>query len=261
MPDPLVNLLNIRLIWLRGNPIKDREPLFTLLRNNPYVRIYLKYGEGQLQLPVSFPPWDVNQDGNVNILDLILVAQFFNTDASQNPQADVNGDGLINILDLIVIAQNFSESTATAPDSVSIDTLQLTSTMVKGWIKQAQAEDDGSVAVREGIAKLQELLEVMTVPEKTKLLGNYPNPFNPETWIPYQLAESESVTLTIYAANGSKVRTLVLGQQSAGIYQSRGRAAYWDGKNDEGESVSSGIYFYTFTAGDFAANRKMLLVK
>jgi Leucine-rich repeat (LRR) protein/mono/diheme cytochrome c family protein len=98
-------------------------------------------------------------------------------------------------------------------------------------------------------------------PDETALLHNYPNPFNPETWIPYQLAEPAEVTIRIYAASGVLVRTLAVGYQPVGIYQYRSRAAYWDGKNEVGESVASGIYFYTLTAGDFTATRKMLIMK
>ena len=101
----------------------------------------------------------------------------------------------------------------------------------------------------------------VAIPEQTLLLSNYPNPFNPETWIPYQLAKPADVTLRIYAANGALVRTLVLGHQPAGIYRNRSRAAYWDGRNQLGESVASGIYFYTLSAGDFTATRKMLIMK
>ncbi len=93
------------------------------------------------------------------------------------------------------------------------------------------------------------------------LLVNFPNPFNPETWIPYQLAKPAEVTITIYAVDGQVVRTLALGHQPAGMYQSRSRAAYWDGRNAFGEPVASGVYFYTFTAGDFTATRKMLIRK
>ena len=99
------------------------------------------------------------------------------------------------------------------------------------------------------------------VPAKTVLHANYPNPFNPETWIPYQLAKPAEVTVRIYAVNGALVRTLTLGHQTAGVYQSRSRAAYWDGKNALGESVASGVYFYTLSAGDFTATRKMLIWK
>lgn len=102
---------------------------------------------------------------------------------------------------------------------------------------------------------------ILVSPDTTALLPNYPNPFNPETWIPYQLSEPADVTLRIYAANGVLVRTLALGQLSAGVYQNRSRAAYWDGKNESGESVASGLYFYTLSADDFTATRKMLIRK
>ena len=98
-------------------------------------------------------------------------------------------------------------------------------------------------------------------PPTSALLPNYPNPFNPETWIPYQLAKPADVTLTIYDIKGHVVRTLALGHQRAGIYQNRSRAAYWDGRNAFGEPVASGLYFYTLTAGDFTATRKMLIRK
>ena len=99
------------------------------------------------------------------------------------------------------------------------------------------------------------------VPNATSVLPNYPNPSNPETWIPYQLAKPTKVTFTIYNTRGVVVRRLSLGHQLAGFYHNRSRAAYWDGKNESGESVASGIYFYTFTADDFTATRKILIRK
>ena len=90
-------------------------------------------------------------------------------------------------------------------------------------------------------------------------MANYPNPFNPETWIPYQLSKSADVSLTIYDIQGRVVCALDLGHQRAGTYQTRTRAAYWDGRNAQGELVASGVYFYTLTAGDFSATRKMLI--
>ena len=101
----------------------------------------------------------------------------------------------------------------------------------------------------------------VTLPGKTALLANYPNPFNPETWIPYQLAKPADVTITIYRVEGTLVRTLALGQQAAGTYQIQSHAAYWDGKNALGEPVASGVYFYTLTAGEYTATRKMLIRK
>ena len=99
------------------------------------------------------------------------------------------------------------------------------------------------------------------VSQENALLANYPNPFNPETWIPYNLAESADVSVSIYSVNGHLIRTLDLGHQAAGVYRSRSRAAYWDGRNEFGERVASGLYFYTLTAGDFTATRKMLIRK
>ncbi|MCG9132010.1 T9SS type A sorting domain-containing protein [Candidatus Poribacteria bacterium] len=104
-------------------------------------------------------------------------------------------------------------------------------------------------------------LHVSLLPEQTGLLPNYPNPFNPETWIPYQLATPADVSLTIYDIQGGVVRDLDLGHQRAGMYHSRARAAFWDGRNAVGEPVASGVYFYTLTTGDFNATRKMLIRK
>ena len=204
---------------------------------------------------------DVNRDGQVSILDMILVAQHLGETTPSNSEVDVNGDGIVNILDLIIVAQYFGESTAAAPSILAVDSRDGSDpAMVQAWIERAQVEDDGSIAFQQGIANLQRLLASL-IPEKTLLLPNYPNPFNPETWIPYQLAEAGEVRIGIYDLKGSLVRELDLGHQSAGMYQSRGRAAYWDSTNDIGEKVASGVYFYTFTAADFSATRKMIILK
>ena len=101
----------------------------------------------------------------------------------------------------------------------------------------------------------------VTASKDNALAANFPNPFNPETWIPYQLARDADVMLTIHALDGQLVRLLPLGVQPAGTYYRRSRAAYWNGKNEFGEPVASGLYFYTLTAGDFSATRKMLIRK
>ena len=99
------------------------------------------------------------------------------------------------------------------------------------------------------------------IPAETELLSNYPNPFNPETWIPYRLAEDANVTLTIYDLSGHFVRTLDVGHRIASAYESRSKAIHWDGKNGLDERVASGIYFYTLTAGDYSATRRMVILK
>ena len=229
----------------------------------------LPAGPHQIRIAVSgqLATGDVNRDGRVSILDLILVAQQLGRRVPANSPVDVNGDGVVSILDLIRVAQGIGNTTASAapvalnPDLIgAIGAESVDAATIEAWIAQARLEDDGSLAFKQGVENLQNLLASL-IPEATALLANYPNPFNPETWIPYQLAESAEVTLTIYDTNGQLVRHLALGHQAAGIYRSRSRAAYWDGRNQLGESVVSGLYFYTLTAGEFTATRRMLILK
>ncbi len=106
-------------------------------------------------------------------------------------------------------------------------------------------------------------LTVTTLGEvkRSALFQNFPNPFNPETWLPYQLAADAPVSFRIYNAHGQLMLELNLGTQAAGKYLNRDAAAYWDGRNQSGEMVSSGIYFYTLQAGLFQATRRMLILK
>ena len=148
-----------------------------------------------------------------------------------------------------------------AAPSAQQQTLEgLTATDVKYWLTQAQQVNLTDATSQRGILMLQQLLTAF-IPKETSLLPNYPNPFNPETWIPYQLATPAEVSLYIYAVDGKLIRRLALGHQPAGMYQSKNRAVYWDGRNQVGEPVASGVYFYTLTAGDFTATRRMLILK
>ena len=205
---------------------------------------------------------DVNRDGVIDVDDLVLVAsnfgKSFNADANPNP--DVNSDGVVDRKDVLQIITAL-EAAAGAPSLHS----QLTAEVLQKWINEVKQFNYKDEAFQSGIRVLEQLLatlaEAETIPEKNFLLPNYPNPFNPETWIPYQLAEPAEVSISIYATNGKLVRTLNLGYQDVGIYESRSRAAYWDGRNALGEPVASGVYFYTLKAGDFTATRKMLIRK
>ena len=196
---------------------------------------------------------DVNSDGIVNIQDLVSVAANFG-ETGETP-ADVNGDGVVNIQDLVAVATAFGETAANAPAASN-----LTAETVQQWLSDAKRRNLTDATSQRGIGFLEQLLLTLT-PKETALLANYPNPFNPETWIPYQLASPADVTVHIHAVDGALVRTLSLGHKAIGTYQSRSRAAYWDGKNEVGEPVASGVYFYTLTAGDFTATRKMLIRK
>jgi hypothetical protein len=216
----------------------------------------------------QFPPEDVNRDTEVNVKDLVLVAASLGLAKPINPRADVNNDGIVNVLDLVIVAQHIMDRTPpkkVRDPNMPAPALQanaggLDPAFIQEWINLAQVEDDGSVIFDLGIANLKTIL-AYNRPSKTKLLLNYPNPFNPETWIPYQLAEATEVTISIYALNGNLIRTLSLGHRSVGTYHSKSQAAYWDGRNEIGERVASGVYIYTFTAGKFSATGKMLVRK
>ena len=254
---------------------------------NPF---YLALGISQIEPPTPPGPGpgpspgslDVNGDGQVTVMDLVAVALFYGTQVPSGIDlpADVNDDGVINVLDLTAVAQGIDaarsdlhgisleaveaallaaaeQKAAGAPNALFRGTVYRN---VTAALADARKLDE---RIPEVVLKviLQLLSEMGAVPEETALLPNYPNPFNPETWIPYHLATDAEVTLTIYDMQGVAVRALMLGDQPAGIYQSKHRAAYWDGRNDKGEKVSSGVYFYTLTAGDFTATRKLLIIK
>ncbi len=219
------------------------------------TRPYLEDGQ------IIEPPYlrqDVNRDGSVNILDLVYVAGRIGV--TERTTADVNRDGSVNVLDLVSVAGAFGK-TASAASLLSLEAGTIpTKTEVELWLKEAQQLNLTDPKSLRGINYLKQLLLALA-PQETALLANYPNPFNPETWIPYQLSKPAEVTLQIYAVDGSRIRTLSLGHQDQGIYLARKRAAYWDGKNGIGESVASCVYYYTLIADEFTATRKMLILK
>ena len=200
--------------------------------------------------------WDVNGDGEVNVTDLLIVA---NKIGEYDDTADLNGDERVTVEDFVIVASHLGESmTSDAPSIVT--KISVPNETIQQWIDMAYAADDGSLAFQQGISNLERLLKVMH-PDVTALLPNYPNPFNPETWIPYHLAHPADVTLTIYDTKGVMVRQLHLGHQPAGYYTDKTQAVYWDGRNNLGESVGSGVYFYQLQAEDFSATRKLVILK
>ena len=209
---------------------------------------------------VEMPPvLDVNNDGVVDIIDLVLVATSFGATVGPttipNP-ADVNDDGVVDLTDLLLVIGGMGSTAGVAAAPV------LSEANLHHWIVEAKREALGDATFERGIAVLEQLLDaVRPVPKETLLLSNYPNPFNPETWIPYRLANPSNVSIIIYNMRGNVIRRLELGHQQAGYYTSRSRAAHWDGRNSVGEPVASGVYFYTFTTGEFTATRKMLIRK
>ncbi|MDE0636601.1 MAG: T9SS type A sorting domain-containing protein [Candidatus Poribacteria bacterium] len=140
------------------------------------------------------------------------------------------------------------------------DTLELIVTDIQGNIVSEKFNFTVNAANLANAVLSVRLTDIGT-PKQNLLLQNYPNPFNPETWIPYHLAEAGAVSLSIYDAAGNLIRTLPLGYQSAGFYENRTHAAYWDGRNAFGEVVASGVYFYRLTTPSFQQTRRMLILK
>ena len=201
--------------------------------------------------------YDVNSDGTVDNTDAGLVAAAMNT---SNTRYDVNGDGTVNFLDLLLVFDNRDDNAAGAPTIVGMKLSAVQIDIIEEQIDLLIATNDRSPSAMRVLIYLQQLL-VTARPEKTQLLANYPNPFNPETWIPYELATDTDVRITIYNTQGVVIRTLQFGHQSAGYYTGRDRAAYWDGRNALGEQVASGLYFYQLETDEMSLMRKMVILK
>ena len=270
----LSKLTKLQRLYLQDNSISDISPIVentrisagheVYLKGNPLSTISINTHIPTLQrrgVIVEFDntvtqPADVNGDGVVNIFDLASVVSQFGKQG-KNLVADVNGDGTVNIFDLMVIAGMF-DGAAAAPSAQPQGTLSAVE--VQGWLTDARSLEIKDPIMKRGIMTLEQLLRSLT-PTETRLLPNYPNPFNPETWIPYRLAEDAFVTLTIYDGARQVVRTFDLGHQTAAAYESRSQAIHWDGRNEIGEEVASGVYFYTLTTGNFSTTRKMVILK
>lgn len=203
---------------------------------------------------------DINADGKVNNTDLMLVAAALGQNTPVNPRVDVNGDGTVNAADLIVVISDLDDAVNPAAPEIGRKLTVVDRALIQAEIRRLQLEDEGSLKYQQVLAFLQSLLASAT-PQETRLLANYPNPFNPETWIPYQLAIGTDVQILIYDAKGTLIRQLELGYQPEGYYTERNSAAYWDGRNALGERVASGLYFYQLRTNEASALRKMLILK
>ena len=281
---PLSELTNLEALYLNNNSISDVSPLsgltslryltlwyYLILDTSPLYPL-LKANGGSLEyvnIKVSqYPPWDVNEDGSVNAADSALVTAALGQSGTAivNPRTDVNGDGTVDADDLTLVTDNLDTDNS-APSSMGLFTLldretleTLDPTILEAQLEILRTQSDGSLKYLRAIALLESILAALR-PDETRLLSNYPNPFNPETWIPYHLANDTDVQISIYDINGALVRQLDLGDQRAGYYTSRSRAAYWDGRNEFGERVATGIYFYQLQAGSESFLRKMVILK
>ena len=222
---------------------------------------------------VASPNWDINRDYVIDIFDLVVLGENFGRKITRElrPNPDVNRDGVVDVYDFVKVGAKFGWtydpiSTGVIPavarsrigptNQVSVDFLK----KVLDQVKQHPLTDmPDFVKTRQLLLSLIGVTEL--APVETRLLANYPNPFNPETWIPFELADDASVAIRIYGQRGNVVRHLDVGYRPAGYYVARDKAVYWDGKNNKGESLSSGTYFYQISAGIYSATRKMIVLK
>lgn len=221
-------------------------------------------------------PGDVNQDGQVDILDFLLILAHFGEKPPIDTRVDTNKDGQVNLEDLVwiieIIEKNQNIAAAPVqkhqdvpmPNAISNSITSLSDAAIAYLHSFYQKiEEIPGDATQIALVKrfLKQLLMPVNSPLETKLYANYPNPFNPETWIPYQLAEDAEITIRIYDTSGKIVRTLFSGHQVSGYYLNRGQAAHWDGKNEFGEQVASGIYICELTTPRFKQTKRLVVVK
>jgi len=192
-----------------------------------FDRNFLKPIKATPDMALNGAFWQVN-------LDLTGEVRFAFASASEGDDYDTEGQNNLLMVEFEVLSNTEGKTSPLILDNITLsDSLTIT-------------KINGSITV---------------LTPDFALLQNFPNPFNPETWIPYQLAQDGDVVIRIYNQNGRMIRSLYLGKQNAGIYVAKERAAYWDGRDDTGERIASGAYYYTLRAGDFSATRKMVIVK
>lgn len=251
----LLALNKLNLLRIDGNPLTiSASPIIKRIEARGIKVVYDPIPSSEKLIG------DVNFDNEVNIFDLVMVASEFGK-IEENLKGDINLDGLVNIFDLVLVARNFGKSFAVAPSIVQ--KIRLNSAEIQNiafaidYLKLNNSHSDAE----ETILYVLESILTKTLPKQSRLLPNYPNPFNPETWIPFRAAKDGNASVTIYDINGTIIRLLPIGYVLAGNYLGPDKAIYWNGKTDAGEYVSSGTYFYQIKLVDYTETRKMIIVK
>ena len=211
---------------------------------------------------------DINNDGDVTAHDAFIVVQHISDVITLSPwrqkAADVTGDGTISLIDAVLILQFAVGLITQFPVEIQTGVSILDAKLESEILTEIISELEKIPLNREQeqvLKQLKRLFYQKTIPDYTTLLPNFPNPFNSETWIPYQLSQDSNVTIRIYDVEGKLVQVIELGHKAAGFYVNRERAIYWDGHTQTGELAASGIYYYTIRTARFTATRKMVLVK
>ena len=251
----LLVLNKLNLLRIEGNPLT--------ISASPIIKTIEARGTKVVYDPIPLSEkliGDVNSDNEVNIFDLVMVASEFGK-IEGNLKGDINLDGLVNIFDLVLVARNFGKSFAIAPSIVQKIRLNSDEIQNIAFAINYLRLKNGHSGAEETILHVLESILTQTLPKQSRLLPNYPNPFNPETWIPFRAAKDGNASVTIYDINGMIIRFLPIGYVLAGNYLGPDKAIYWDGKTDAGEYVSSGTYFYRIKLVDYTETRKMVIVK
>ena len=265
---------------------------FGLAQNKKVAELTIRWPSGIIQKLTDIPvnqvlhvvedgvqtllPGDVNQDGQVDILDFLLIVVHFGENPPTDVRVDTNKDGKVDLEDLVWIIkviegnQNIAgapiqkNQVVGMPNAISSGTIPLSDAAIAELRSFYQKiEEIPADATQIALVKrfLKQLLMPVQGPLETRLYTNYPNPFNPETWIPYQLAEDAEITIRIYDTSGKIVQTLFSGHQVSGYYLNRGQAAHWDGRNEFGEQVASGVYICELTTPRFKQTKRLVVVK
>ena len=213
--------------------------------------------------PEKLDSGDVNIDGTVNIVDLLLILAHFGESPPSNSRFDTNKDGKVDLQDVALVIEGIgAHQTAAAPTQNRFNELpEADIAILHSFYDKIEELSDNETHITLVKRFLEGLLMPINGPLQTKLFPNYPNPFNPETWIPYQLAEDAEITIRIYSTSGEIVRTLFSGYQAAGYYIGPGRAVYWNGRNEFGEAVASGAYIYELVTPSFKQTKKLVIIK
>ena len=264
---PLANLTNITYINLHSNQVSNISPISGLTAITD-----IDLGNNQISTIPSFSGMTAlthlrlyhNQISDITGLEGMTGLQALYL--KDNQISDITSLQNLTTLTILWLEDNQITDVTSLEGLTSLLTLTLSGNAITDLAPLRRLKENNpnlniDIDINADLNNAPTLPSTPVLPEETALWRNYPNPFNPETWIPYQLAKSADVTLTIYDVRGVVVRQLALGHRPPGFYYSQGRAAHWDGRNQLGEKVASGVYFYTFTAGEFAATQKLLIRK
>ncbi len=250
------NLTKLGALFVKGNPISDYGPLRRLKAANPNLSIDIDINNNPPQFSDGDSASRSIAENTTAGIDIGSAVSATDSDSNDTLTYTLGGTDAESFG---IVSTSGQLQTKAALDYETKSSYTVTVDVSDG--------NDGldritvTININDVVGAAPSVETSPVIPDNTELLANFPNPFNPETWIPYRLSKPSDVTITIYDVRGHVVRTLILGNQDAGVYRSRSKAAHWDGRNHFGEKVAAGVYFYTFKAGDYTATRKMLIRK